>query len=154
MIQRNGNIFHALWLEELILLKLSNNWKQSTDLRWSLSNSQDIFHRTRINNPKIHMKLEKSRIAKVILRREEKTAGCITLSDFRQYYKATKIKTVWYWNKTKNMHEWNGIDNPEIIPCTYGQLIFYKGGKNIQWEKVSTTSGVGKAGQPHVNQWS
>ena len=50
------------------------------------------------------------------------------------------------------MHEWNGIDNPEIIPCTYGQLIFYKGGKNIQWEKVSTTSGVGKAGQPHVNQ--
>ena len=34
------------------------------------------------------MKLEKSRIAKVILRREEKTAGGITLSDFRQYYRA------------------------------------------------------------------
>ena len=27
----------------------------------------------------------------------------------------------------------NKIENPEINPCTYGYLIFYKGGKNIQW---------------------
>ena len=26
---------------------------------------------------------------------------------------------------------------PEINPCTYGYLVFYKGGKNIQWDKDS-----------------
>ena len=29
----------------------------------------------------------------------------------------------------------NRIENPEINPYTYGQLIFNKQGKNIQWEK-------------------
>ena len=29
------------------------------------------------------------------------------------------------------------IENPKISPCTYGYLIFDKGGKNIQWGKES-----------------
>ena len=31
------------------------------------------------------------------------------------------------------MDPWNKIENPEINPYTYWYLIFYKGGKNIQW---------------------
>lgn len=35
-------------------------------------------------------------------------------------------------------------------PQLYGQLIFDKVGKNIQWKKVSSTSVFGKTGQQHV----
>ena len=75
-------------------------------------------------------KHKRPQVAKAVLRKKN-GAGIINLSDFRSHYKAIVIKRLRYWNKNRNIGQWNNIESQKINPCTYSYLIFDKGGKNI-----------------------
>ena len=71
---------------------------------------------------------------------EKNKAGGITLPDFRLYYKTTLIEANGTGTKTGIYLLTDRIERAEINPPTYGQFIFNKGGKNIQWRKDSLSN--------------
>ena len=72
---------------------------------------------------------------KATLKKKSK-AGGITIPHFKLYY-----------------NQWTRVENQEMNSQLWGQLIFDKAGKNIQWNTVSSASGAGKTGQRHAEEF-
>jgi hypothetical protein len=77
------------------------------------------------------MQTQKTLISQAFLSKKS-NAGSITISDFKLCYRAITIKTAWYWHKNRPEDQWIRIEDPDINPCRYNQLIFDKEAQNTQ----------------------
>lgn len=69
----------------------------------------------------------------------------------KPYYKATVIKTLWYWCKNKQIDKWNRTELRNRAH-KYSQLIFTKGAKATQWRKDSLYNNGAGIRYPQTNK--
>ena len=121
-----ANGYHLGWHSYRMFPSLGGASLNSTRLEGKSMNSTLFI---------VQMETQKTLNSQSNLEKEKQSWKMVPI--FRLYCKAIVIKIVWYWHKNRHTDKWNSIESPEINLHTFGQLIFNKGGKNIQWRKDS-----------------
>ena len=86
------------WIGRINIIKMSILSKEI--YRFNATNS--IFQRSRTNSPKFIRNKKRSQIAAAILRKKNKVGG-VSIPDIKLYYKATVLKTAWYWYRNRHI---------------------------------------------------
>jgi hypothetical protein len=109
----------------------------------------EIFFKTL--NPKIHMETQNTSTTQRNSEQKKSNAGGVMIPNFKLYYRTMTIKTAWYWQKNRQEDQWIRIEDADLNPNSYSQLIFNKGAKTHDGEKTaSSTNAAGKTGYSHV----
>lgn len=87
-------------------------------------------------------------MAKTISKKNK--VGRLPDPNFKTYYKASVIRTVWHWHEDKHIEQRNRIESLEINPYIHRELISARVPREFSRETIVFSNGAGTIGYLHA----
>jgi len=98
--------------------------------------TKDIFHRTQIKYFKVCLEAQKTQNSQRHPEKE-KCSWRNQAPRLQPILQSNNHQNHMVLAQDRNIYQWNRIESPELNPHTCSQLIYDKGGNDIQWRKDS-----------------